>query len=778
MAAGDALVVVGEPTTPASARIALIQHPAVAPPGSQERLAPGEISPPSEPPPEALARTSGEEEEVLFEADFVMRESEDSPIVAEGNVRAYFGERYLRADRLTYDPQTDIVVAEGQVSITDKSLETAFADRVEITGDLRDGIAENFSALLAEGARLAADEAIREQGARTRLSHAVYTTCEVCKANGEGKTPTWRVKALRVTRDEERKVVRFRHAFFEIKGVPILYMPFLQAPDPSVERQSGFLTPVIGASSRLGFNLELPYYLALSNHQDATFSPKYTTNDGMLWQGEYRRRDISGYHVVQAGVIDFDNTKPDEDGRIPVGIPGVRWHIFAKGHRDFGDNWRAGYDIERVSDNTYLRRYDVERRGDLRQEIDTSRTNRLRSNVYGQWRSGGSRLLADAYLFQGLRQTDDSGLTPYVLPLIDFRHDFQTPVVGGRASVNANFASLQRSSGVDSRRFTASAYWEREHITRGGHRFHMFAEMRADAFYYADLDEGTEICSDPTDACADDNPWILRNDPTDFDARFAPSAGLEWSYPLTRRAGPARLFIEPRVQLVASPANRNSAHIINEDSQSIEFDYAGLFDYNKATGFDAFEDGQRMNAGVAASAVFNNGLSIEASVGEQFRLQDTRAFDPSTGLGEKRSDIVGSLDIGYRNVVNLENRFRFDDDDGSLQRAESIGRFSLWRFSGSVSYVRLNEENAAADLVKREELTGRMRVRLTDNWSVGGAWRENLVADRTIRQDFIIGYQDDCATFEITYRRDQTRDVGLGTDNAVLIRFTLRSLVQ
>jgi len=728
---------------PAVAAVAAAQAGAAAPPADAE-----------------------EQEEVLFEADSVRRESETSPIIAEGNVRAFFGARYLRADRLEYDPETDIVIAEGSVSITDESMVTAFAGRVELTGDLRDGIAENFSALLAENAKLAADQAVQEQGARTRLHKAVYTACNVCDSKGEGKTPTWRVKALRVTRDLERQVVRFHHAFFEIKGVPVFYAPFLQSPDPTVERQSGFLTPVIGASSRLGFNFELPYYLAVSNHQDATFSPKYTSNDGVLWQGEYRRRGSSGQHVVQAGVIDFNNTEPDENGNLPVGIPGVRWHFFGKGYRDLGESWRLGYDVERVSDDTYLRRYDIRRRGDLRKEIDTSNTNRLRSNAFARWSRGASELRADAYLFQGLRANDETGLTPYVLPLLNYRHAFQDDIVGGRAQINANFASLQRENGVDTRRFTASAHWEREHVTRSGHRLLAFAEFRGDAFHYDDLDQGTEIL-----------PGIPGEN-SRFEARFAPTAGLEWSYPLTRRAGPARLYLEPRVQLVVSPKDPISGKIINEDSQSIEFDYAGLFEYNKSPGFDAFEDGQRLNAGVVARAAFDNGVSVEGSIGAQFRAQESQAFDPAVGLGETTSDIVGSLNVRYKTYFEVDSRFRFDDETGALRRAEALALLNVWRLSGSVSYVKLDEESAATALRSREELTGSLRVRMTDSVSIGGVWRHDLAVGQPITQDFVIGYADECASLEIVYRRDLTRDIGLDTDNALLIRFTLRSLVD
>ncbi len=705
-------------------------------------------------------------ESVLFEADNVTRDNEDGPIVAEGNVIAYFGDRLVRADRLVYDPATDVVVAEGNVSITDKGLETAFAGRVFLTGDLRDGIAENFSALLAENAKLAADSAVREQGARTKLRKAVFTSCPVCDKEGDAKTPTWRIKALRVTRDQERQVVRFHHAFFEIKGTPILYSPYLQAPDPEVERQSGFLTPAIGASSRLGFNVELPYYLAISNHQDATFFPKYTSNDGILWQGEWRRRGNDGYHVLSGGVIDFDNERLDENGQIPVDVPGVRWHFFGKGYRNFGERLTAGYDIERISDDTYLRRYDVQRRGDLRQELDTASTNRLRSNAYLRWADGNTLFTADSFLFQGLRNTDEASLTPYVLPLLNLRQDLPDVFAGGDATVNVNFASLQRTGGVDSRRLTTSVAWEREVITPGGHRFNGFAEVRADAYRFEDLDEGTETL-----------PGVAGSNNRNR-GRFAPTAGVEWSYPLTRRAGGARLFVEPRVQVAVSPSNANPIGIINEDSQSIEFDYASLFDANKSTGFDAFEDGQRINAGFVASAVFDSGLKLEGEIGQQFRLQSTSAFDRSTGLGSTRSDLVGSMNLRYRDVIGVENRFRIDDGGGGIQRAESLAYLNLWRLRGNLSYVRLNEENALAELNRREELNAGVSGRLSRHWTAGTSWRQDLLANQLITQDFALTYQDDCSLFELVYRRNRTQDVGLPADNAFLIRFTLTGLVD
>ena len=779
------------------------------------------------------------EEAVLFEADTISREVADGPVIAQGNVRAFFGERYLTAERLIYDPATNIVIAEGRVSITDENQETVFAERVELSGDLRDGIAENFTALLQENARIAADTAVREQGARTSLNRVVYTACDVCRENGDPKVPTWRVKSLRVTRDEERKVIRFRHAFLELKGVPVLYTPFIQAPDPSVERQSGFLTPTIGTSSRLSGFVEVPYYFAISNHLDFTFFPKFTLSDGVLWQGEFRRAGRNSFHVWAGGVIDYDkplidpltnnfvaegfsvsealevftpggdsvgfvppplaadfgndltaiteallinrgnnvilgNTligpNPDD---IPEDAPGVRWYYFGRGFHNVTNDFRIGYDIERVSDDLFLRRYDVLRRGDLRLEFDRSRTNRLRSNVNFDWRRGNSVLTGDSYLFQGLRASDVSAVTPYVLPILNFRHDFDRRFGGGVVSVNANFASLQRTGGIDSRRMTTEVMWHRDFITRQGHRFNAFAKIRGDGFFFQDLNEGSDNIFTSLVPRAEGT--------TDIVGRFTPTVGLEWSFPVGRQIGGARLILEPRVQLLASPDERNDGDIINEDSQTTEFDYISLFEPGKSTGYDAVEDGQRLNAGIQGSLSWSNGIKLDAAIGQQFRLQDTDAFSFGTGrgdlfesaigLGGERSDIVGEANLTVSRNVALTNRLRFDDDF-SLRQVDSTLGFRGWRFSGAINYLRLIDnlrtpgvadlfdedgnlrtsvaainrplrdllaEGGTLDSVTSldelnllenvEEITGTGRFDVTDHWSVGATWRQNLRPD-------------------------------------------------
>ena len=69
-------------------------------------------------------------------------------------------------------------------------------------------------------------------------------------------------------------------------------------------------------------------------------------------------------------------------------------------------------------------------------------------------------------------------------------------------------------------------------------------------------------------------------------------------------------------------------------------------------------------------------------------------------------------------------------------------------------------------------------ARIMDQDPASPTFGTRIPRDGTIRQDFILGYQDECSLIELTYRRDRTQDQGLEPDNAFLVRFTLRSLVD
>ena len=70
-------------------------------------------------------------------------------------------------------------------------------------------------------------------------------------------------------------------------GIPVLYTPYLVFPAKK-KRQTGFLAPQMGVSSRWGYFINQPFFWAISDSTDATFYANYMTKRGNKMGAEFR----------------------------------------------------------------------------------------------------------------------------------------------------------------------------------------------------------------------------------------------------------------------------------------------------------------------------------------------------------------------------------------------------------------------------------------------------------------------------------------------------------
>ena len=201
--------------------------------------------------------------------------------------------------------------------------------------------------------------------------------------------PLWCISAARIVHDQREATISYQDAQFELFGVPVLYLPYFQHPDPSVKRRSGFLAPSYANSSTLGFGAELPYYFALAPNYDFTFHPQYWSKQGVLWQGDFRHRLADGQYNVKIAAIDQGR---DESGATINGEQGWRGSLETKGQFSLSSWWRYGWDITVESDETFRRFYKLD------PILQTDRVN----TIYLQGMSERNYLSARLYHFGGL----------------------------------------------------------------------------------------------------------------------------------------------------------------------------------------------------------------------------------------------------------------------------------------------------------------------------------------------------------------------------------------
>jgi len=200
-------------------------------------------------------------------------------LTATGNVEVTHGVARLEADRVEFDRVSGVAIAAGRVVFYDGE-DRLTGDRIEYNTRTGTGVVHRAHAFSAPYYRLSGEQIERLDESVYRVSGAVFTTCE-------DDPPTWSFRAGTVTADLNDFVFG-RDASFWVKNVPIIpFIPFFTAPLRR-DRQTGFLVPTVGSSSRRGLFAKTPFFWAIDDSQDATVSLDAYSERGLGANGEYR----------------------------------------------------------------------------------------------------------------------------------------------------------------------------------------------------------------------------------------------------------------------------------------------------------------------------------------------------------------------------------------------------------------------------------------------------------------------------------------------------------
>ncbi len=690
---------------------------------------------------------------MLLQADEVVYDDEHKLVSAVGHVEINDDGRTLLAERVDYDQASDKVTASGHVSTIDAKGNVAFADHVVLTDHMRDGVLNGFGALLGKTGRLAANSAQRLNGTTVIAHHSVYSPCKICQQQGGSKTPLWQVKAERVVYDQDKHKVRFRSAIIEVKGVPVAWVPAFSMADPTVRYATGLLTPEVGNSTKIGYFIRQPVYIAISPSQDMTVAPMFSTSGGELLELEYRARwNNSGLWFQGSGAY-------NPDGGLG-GTPGAQTygHIFGSGRIALADDWRTGFDVQATSNAGYMRFYDI------------SYLDRLVNDLFLEGTPGRSRFAITSYYFQGLRSTDVTAHIPYLLPKIEFSFIPVGKVLDGAFRFDFNSAVIGRDSQRNDQRLTGEMNWKKPVIFGNGQVWTFVADARGDSYWFqgAGISNGTGNGATTTIGTPPSNDYNIQ--------RGTAYAALDWRWPFVAQSSPGHSWvISPIAQAIAQPYGGNPAGLRIEDSQDFEFDDNNVFSFNQVPGYDLIESGPRANVGFMGEALFPGG-KVETQVGQTYRLKPDPLFATFSGNSGTASDVVGSFSVKFPHL-DITDRLDIDRGNGNVRRHEVYVTGSYNRSSLQVSYVQLPQSATTLGLPSRQEINVQTDMNIWENWQVFIAGQRDLTNNQFLNTEYGLGYEDECLAISLAYRRKYTEDLiqGVPPSTSVILRFSFKT---
>ncbi|MBC8338624.1 MAG: LPS assembly protein LptD [Rhodospirillales bacterium] len=669
---------------------------------------------------------------VQLSADEMSYDQEQGLIVATGNVEIINGGRKLLADHISYNQKTDVVSASGNLQLFEAGGEKVFGEQMEVSGDLKDAIIKGLGLVLTDRSRIAASGARRSAGRITEMRQGVYSPCKLCE-DDPTKPPLWQVKAVKVIHDKTTKTIEYRDAWLEFLGFPVAYTPYLSHPDPTVKRKSGFLAPSFGGSSDLGLVAQIPYYFNLGPNRDATITALYTADEGAGGFAEYRHRFKKG-KLDAAGSLILGDSEDD-----------IRGHIDAKGRFDIDNTWRWGFDLNRASDDTYLRRYGF------------GSPSSLNSRLFAEGFRQRNYFSVNAYSFQGLRATDVSETEPLVVPLLDFNHLGRPDRFGGQTVLNVNFLSIFREEGNDTRRLSIRPGWQLPFVDAFGGVYKLTAGLNVDLYQVDHLEREFETTY------------------SGVSSRVVPEVKIDWRLPLVKNQGNVSQVIEPIAVAIYSPYGGNSTKIPNEDSTELEFDDTNLFSANKFTGLDKVEGGPRFAYGVKWGAYGKDGGKTSVFVGQSVRLKDDDTFAEGSGLEDRFSDLVGRVHVSPGPYFDLLYRTRVDSDNFIPKRNEFTFSAGGQALRAKANYVFI-ESPRNSEFSGREEINFSLNSKLNRFWRAGFSGVHDIAAGEARQFNASLVYENECVVFTTNASRTFYEDRDLKPSDQITVNVLLKTL--
>ena len=714
------------------------------------------------------------QDRLLVQADQLVYNRDTNVVTALGHVQLYYQGRTVEADKVIYNRNDSRVFASGHVKSTEADGGVTYSDTTELADDFKTGFIDSLSTVSKDKTYFTAPRAERTGGETTTFEKGTYTACAPCAAHPE-RPPLWQVKAMKIIHKSDEQMVYFEDATIELYGVPIAYIPYFSAPDPSVTRKTGFLFPHYVSESRLGVGIAQPYFWNIAPNYDLTLTPTALSQQGFLGEVEWRHRlETGSYSISASGIYQLD---PTAFSKQPYGTGdrNLRGSIESSGQFFINQNWKYGWDLALFSDKYYVQDYNIRSNS-----LGSDYIRESISTAYLTGQGDRSYFNLQGYRIQGLSNFDFNKQQPLVLPVLDYNRTFglapeSTAGIGGEVKLDFNLTSLSRTAAAyqstgtrlldpafslydvcpnttgnpllpnfkppgcfirgiagDYTRASTTVSWERKFIDPLGEVWKPFAFVEAngrwlnlntsDAFTFTRIGYGQDTIANA------DQVNFFGSSNSQITGQIVPGIGLEYRYPFIASTTWATHTLEPIAQVIARPNVMHSGTTPNEDAQSLIFDDTTLFSWNKYSGYDRIEGGVRANAGGQYTMTFPTGGYVDALFGESFQLAGRNSYATSdisnvgqeSGLETDRSDYVGRVQVVPSSNFSLTAKGRFDSQSFDPKAIELIGSAKFLGSTTTAQYANFAAQPLIGYPDRREGVLLSERYDFLDHYYVSG----------------------------------------------------------
>ncbi|MEE4375895.1 MAG: LPS assembly protein LptD [Candidatus Competibacteraceae bacterium] len=650
----------------------------------------------------------------------------------EGDVRVNQGDRYLQANEVSMDRQTNRVRASGevvygdpQIAVRSRSAELNLTDEVGIFNQADYYVPERNAQGSAERVQ------VEKRSEQSLLEQVTYSTC----VRG---AEFWQLRTGELALNEQTGRGTARDITLAIKGVPVMYFPYLSFPIND-QRQSGFLIPSGGYDSNSGVDLRVPYYWNIAPNQDMTLAPRVLSKRGAQLGVEYRFLRAKDRGEIEVEYLPDDKKFGDD-----------RAAVFANYFANPLNSFYADVLYQEVSDDEYLDDFD--------NTIDLLSVSTLERHLNLTYYGRDWLALARVQDFQIVDDSvfDDPEDEPYSrLPQVLFDGNWRRRTGGLDYRLRAEWVNFDHDNAVTGKRLDIESGVSLPLNANAGFLIPSL-DYRYTAYNLDNTAPGTD------------------NSPTRSAPIASVDAGLVFERPLQLLnwlGGNGIQTLEPRLFYLYIPF-RDQAEIPIFDSTDVDVSYPWLFLDNRFTGADRLGDANQLTAALTTRYLnpANGRERWRASIGQIYYFQDRRVtLDNTAPEDSSSSDLIAEAIVNYGSTLSLRGALQWDIEVDQINR----GAIDILYHPGASRLLNLSHRFVADEL---EQIDLALVWPIQTQWRTVARWNYSLKENRNL--DLLAGleYEECCWALRLLARQRRDDPDDDDPTSSVLVELELKGL--
>tara|TARA_B100001093_G_scaffold457048_1_gene468506 strand:- start:1040 stop:3421 length:2382 start_codon:yes stop_codon:yes gene_type:complete len=555
-----------------------------------------------------------------------------------------------------------------------------------------------------------------------KIKKGVFTTCK--KRDG---CPPWQLEANEIKHDKKKKIIYYDKATLKVYDFPVLYFPKFFHPDPTVTRQSGFLIPSIKNSKSSNY-LNTPYFFAIANNKDATFSPRFYDDKSFLIQSEYREVNKESSHFVDASFLSDENGSTED-------------HLFYNFNKSLifnnFDNSKLNFKFQNLSNDTYIKANKLK---SPLIEDESSLENSINLDFY----SDSLSLNINSVVYEDLNKTSNDRYE-YILPQIELIKQIENKTeLDGYFTLSSSTSVKNYNTNID------------EKLNINDLLFTSNSKIN-DYGLYSNYE------------------FLVKNSNTDTDNsdNFKPNSNHYLSgifqynsfFPLIKKNENLQKILTPRMSFKIAPK-----HTKDVSNKNFELDVNNIYNINRATSKDAIEGGVSFTYGSDFSIVnLDKSLDIlNLKFANNFRLEENEDLPKNNQINQKTSNFFSEITYNPNEFLSTKYNSSLKNNLSDLSYENLIAQFKINNLVTTFDY--LNENNYSNE---NSFLSSTVEYSMNESNSLSFSTRKNKTIDLTEYYNLMYQYKNDCLSASIEYDKEYYSDRDLKPNETLFFKLTI-----